>query len=323
MDGPSFSFHDKSRPVPYTHAMSQIIGHAAARKMLEQASIRPAPGYLIHGPDGIGKRLVARWFASKLLLADASALAAHPDFALLARADGEQGIPVEEVRDLVVRMHLTSAGGGRKVALIEGAESLNEAGMNAFLKAVEEPDEHATYIFLSEQPDRLPATLRSRLVMIALGAVSSEEIRSWLGEVDSELMERALSAARGRPGLAKRLVEDPESWQRVETQARNLLTVLHDGPDGKALGELERLGKIMSGSADPARSWRELLSACERLLPELASQDPVAFARIGRGLVLARRFAGGSLSPHLGLEWSVVEPYYDGDIPSFLHPSYL
>lgn len=303
--------------------MSQIIGHAAALRMLEQAAARPAPGYLIHGPDGIGKRLVARWFVAKLLSVDESALAAHPDFALLARVEGEQGIPVEEVRELVLRMHLTSAGGGRKVALIEDAESMNEAGMNAFLKATEEPDEHATYVFLSEQPDRLPATLRSRLVSIALGAVPSEEIRTWLGEVNSDLVERALSAARGRPGLAKRLVDDPEGWQRVETQARNLLAVLRDGPDGKALGELERLGKSLSGSADPARSWRELLTACERLLPELAGQDPAAFARIGRGLVLARRFAGGSLSPHLGLEWSVVEPYYDGDIPSFLHPSYL
>jgi hypothetical protein len=303
--------------------MSQIIGHVAALKMLEQAAARPAPGYLIHGPDGIGKRLVARRFASKLLAADDSALVAHPDFALLSRAEGEQGIPVEAVRELVVRMHLTSAGGGRKVALIEDAESLNEAGMNAFLKAVEEPDEHATYVFLSEQPDRVPATLRSRLVSIALGAVPSEDIRAWLGEADPKLVEHALSAARGRPGLAKRLVEDPEGWQRVETQARNLLAVLRDGPDGKALGELERLGKGLSGSPDPARSWGELLTACERLLPEIAGQDPAAFVRIGRGLVLARRFAGGSLSPHLGLEWSVVEPYYDGDIPSFLHPTYL
>lgn len=303
--------------------MSQIIGHAAALKMLGLAAAYPAPGYLIHGPDGIGKRLVARWFSSKLLAVDESSLAAHPDFALLSRTEGEQGIPVEAVRELVVRMHLTSANGGRKVALIEDAESMNEAGMNAFLKAVEEPDEHATYIFLSEQPDRLPATLRSRLVSIALGAVPSEEIRSWLGEADPKLLEQALSAARGRPGLAKRLVEDPEGWQRAEVQARNLLIVLRDGPDGKALGELERLGKSFSAMPDPARAWRELLTACERLLPELAGQDPVSFTRIGRGLVLARRFAGGSLSPHLGLEWSVVEPYHDGDIPSFLHPSYL
>ena len=78
--------------------MSQIIGHAAALKMLGLAAAYPAPGYLIHGPDGIGKRLVARWFSSRLLAVDESSLAAHPDFALLSRTEGEQGIPVEAVR---------------------------------------------------------------------------------------------------------------------------------------------------------------------------------------------------------------------------------
>ncbi len=301
-----------------------IIGHASALKMLGQAAAHPAPGYLLHGPDGIGKRLVANWFAARLLLVDEPALAAHPDFVRLKREDGEQGIAVEAVRELLSRMHLTSAVGGRKVALIEDADALNEAGMNSFLKAVEEPDEHAAYIFISEQPERMPATLRSRLVSIALTTLPAKDIRTWLGtEYDPTLVERAVGASRGCPGLAKRLLEDPDAWQRNEDLARSLLAVLRDGPDGRALGELERLAKAMAGSADSAKAWRGLISACERLLPEFAAERPEAFARIGHGLVLARRFTGGSLSPHLGLEWSVVEPYYDGDIPSFLHPSYL
>ncbi|MCC6563450.1 AAA family ATPase [Candidatus Uhrbacteria bacterium] len=302
----------------------RIIGHAAALKMLDQAATHPAPGYLLHGPDGIGKRLVADRFAARLLSVDESALMAHPDFVRVKREDGEQGIAVESVRDLLTRMHLTSAVGGRKVALIEDADALNEAGTNSFLKAVEEPDEHAAYIFITEQPERMPATLRSRLVNVALMTVPAKDIRAWLGnEYEPSLVERAVRASRGCPGIAKRLLEDPEAWQKNEDLARSLLTVLRDGPEGRALGELERLAKTMSASADPAKAWRGLISACERLLPECAADRPETFAAIGRGLVLARRFTGGSLSPHLGLEWSVVEPYYDGDIPSFLHPSYL
>lgn len=303
---------------------SPIIGHVSALKMLRQAASHPAPGYLLHGPDGIGKRLIADDFASKLLASDISHLASHPDFARLKKEDGEQGIPVEAVRALVSRMYLTSAMGGRKVALIEDAEALNEAGMNAFLKAVEEPDEHATYIFISEQPERLPATLRSRLVSVALATVPSVDIRAWLGsEYDSALVDRAVAASRGCPGLAQRLLKDPQAWQKNEEIARSLLAVLRDGPDNRALNELERLAKSMYGSTDSAKTWRGLISACERLLPEVAGDRPEVFARIGRGLILARRFSSGTLSPHLGLEWSVVEPCYDGDIPSSLHPSYL
>jgi hypothetical protein len=301
-----------------------IIGHASALKMLRQAATRPAPGYLLHGPDGIGKRLIADDFASQLLASDISHLASHPDFARLKKEDGEQGIPVEAVRALVARMYLTSAMGGRKVALIEDAEALNEAGMNAFLKAVEEPDEHATYIFVSEQPERLPATLRSRLVSVALATVPSADIRAWLGsEYDPALVDRAVAASRGCPGIAQRLLKDPQAWQKNEDIARSLLAILRDGPDSRALNELERLAKSMYGSADSAKTWRGLISACERLLPEFAGDRPEAFARIGRGLILARRFSSGTLSPHLGLEWSIVEACYDGDIPSSLHPSYL
>lgn len=309
----------------YTRRMSEIIGHEIALKMLKQAALHPAPGYLFHGPEGVGKRLVALDFVSQLLASDISHLTSHPDYVVLKREDGEQGIPVESVRELVARMHLTSAAGGRKVAVIEDAEALNEAGMNAFLKAVEEPDEHAVYLFITDQPDRLPATLRSRLVGVALATVPSDLIRRWLQSesIESALVERAVAAARGRPGIARRFLENPEAWERAEADARSLLAVLSQSPGGRALGELERRAKSLSTSPDPVSAWRTLISACERLLPEITADDPQAFVRIGRGLILARRFSGTSLSPHLGLEWTELEPYYDGDIPAFLHPTYL
>ncbi len=95
------------------------------------------------------------------------------------------------------------------------------------------------------------------------------------------------------------------------------------GSLGHALSEIERLSKRLSVSSDPEIAWRELLSDTERLLPEVVGDNPEAFSRIGHGLILARRFVGGALSPHLGLEWTLLSTYYDGDIPSFLHPSYL
>ncbi|MEK7473792.1 MAG: AAA family ATPase, partial [Patescibacteria group bacterium] len=308
--------------------MSAFIGHATIRRFLERAAAHPAPGYLFHGPDGVGKRAVARWFAEKLLASDfrlLTSLTSHPDYILLKRGEGEHVIPVESVRELVARMHLTSACGGRKIAVIEDAEALNEAGMNALLKAVEEPDGAATFVFVAEQPDRLPATLRSRLVSIAFGPVASDELRAWLRTQtdDANVIERIVSAARGRPGLATRLLQDWDGWNARQTEARSLLAVMASGSLARALGEIERLSKRLSVSPDSETAWRELLSDAERLLPEVVGNDPAAFSRLGNGIILARRFVGGPLSPHLGLEWTLLAPYYDGDIPSYLHPQYL
>lgn len=305
--------------------MSELIGHGTILRSLERAVARPAPGYLFHGPDGVGKRAVARWFAARLLETEIESLGPHPDFISLQREEGERGIPVESVRELVARMHLTSARGGRKIAVIDDAEALNEAGMNALLKAVEEPDGAATFVFVAEQPDRLPATLRSRLVSIAFGPVASDELRAWLRTQtqDEEIIARVASAARGRPGLAARLLQDWDGWVARQSEARSLLVAMTSGALGRALAEIERLGKRLSASPDPETAWRDLLSDAERLLPEVTKSDPATFVRVGHGLVLARRFVGGPLSPHLGLEWTLLAPYYEGDIPSFLHLSYV
>lgn len=305
-------------------AMEQILGHAALLEVLERATAHPAPGYAFHGPDGVGKRLVARYFAGLLLKTDPAQLAGHPDFAVLARQDGEKNIKVEAVRDLVGRMQLTAAMGGCKVALIEDAESMNEQGMNALLKAVEEPEGRAVFLFVTEQPERLPATLRSRLALMTLLPVRKEDIKAWLvaDGADGALAEELAEACRGCPGLARRMREDLDEYRRRRAQATAFLRVLADEPDGRQVGEIERLAKTLQSADDPARAWQAFLSECERLAPSVLV-EPARLSRFGEALIHARQTAGGAVSPALALEWGVVGQYHTGDVPVFLHPPYL
>ncbi len=171
-----------------------IIDHDTIARVLEKALDKPAHGYLFCGPRGVGKTTVAERLAVGLLEDHAtpntqyvtqdgqhvSLLASHPDFVRLGREEGAREIVVKQVRELIARMQLTSARGGYKIALIEQADRLNEEAANALLKAVEEPSPKTVYIFIAEQPDRLPATLRSRLVKIEFGRVATKEIETWL-----------------------------------------------------------------------------------------------------------------------------------------------
>jgi len=298
--------------------MDAILGHTALLDLLGRSVERPAPGYLFYGPDGVGKRLVARWFSAKLLGVNAEQLPAHPDFISLNRGEGEKNIKVEAVRDLVARMHLTSGLGGRKIALIEDADAMNEQGMNALLKGVEEPEGQATFIFVTEQPDRLPATLRSRLVSIAFTPVPAADIKKWSG-ADEEIVE----ASRGCPGIVNRILADVDGWQRVRRQAESLLNCFVAESDGRQIGEIERVAKGFQSAEDPARAWQAFLTECERQAPAILGPHPERFARFGEAIVRARLAAGGPLSPALALEWGVVGPYHGGDVPTFLHPTYL
>ncbi|MEI7511943.1 MAG: DNA polymerase III subunit [Candidatus Uhrbacteria bacterium] len=298
--------------------MDPILGHAAVLDLLTRSIERPAAGYLFYGPDGVGKRLVARWFSSQLLASNFQLLASHPDFILLNRGEGEKNIKVEAVRELVARMHLTSAVGGRKIAVVEDAETMNEQGMNALLKGVEEPEGEATFIFVTEQPDRLPATLRSRLVSIRFSPLSMAEMKNGL-EASDEILE----ASRGCPGIVKRILADVEGWQRLHRQAESLLKCFANDRDGRQVGEIERVAKTLQSAEDPARAWHAFLSECERQAPAILSGDPARLMRFGEAMIRARYAAGGPVSPALALEWGVVGPYHRGDVPTFLHPTYL
>jgi DNA polymerase-3 subunit delta' len=296
-------------------AFSGIVGHAAAIRALSASAEHPAPGYLFSGPDGVGKRLLAERFASLLLATSdelpATPLSAHPDFIRLEREEGTKEIGVKLARDLAARMQLTSARGGRRVAFVDDAHRLTEEAANALLKAVEEPPPGAVYLFLTSEPDRLPATLRSRLVPIPLERLPFADMRAWLlgRGLDEHDLAPLTAAARGCIGRAERLLADRAAWQAMEADTAHLLETLHREPIGRQCGALERLAQACEKTDDAETAWRAHLLEMMGRMDRYFAEDPVRALQVGRGLVLAWQLAGTTLSPRLGLEWSAVAPY--------------
>ncbi len=208
-----------------------ILGHEHIRDVLSRVVTRPGHAYLFHGPKGVGKTLLAERFAAALLLEDeepkavapphvAERLRAHPDFIRFIREEGTKEFSVRQVRALVQRLSLSSARGGKIVILIEEADTLNEEGCNALLKTVEEPSAALVFLFLAERPERLPATLRSRLAPLACSRVPKAQVESWLKTVHGVGDPKALAeAARGCPGRALQYLEDLAGWQSAQEQA--------------------------------------------------------------------------------------------------------
>ncbi|MCE9586610.1 AAA family ATPase [Candidatus Uhrbacteria bacterium] len=302
-------------PIPF----DGFLGNAPIKRMLESLANHPGHAYLFHGQDGLGKRLAARSFAAKILHIDnTDLLSFHPDFIVLEREEGSRELKIKQTREFVSRMQMTSAHGGFKVALIVEADRLNEESANSLLKSVEEPSGKSVYIFVSEQPDRLPATLRSRLASIAFAPVP-------LAEMSGKFADEFIRASRGCPGIAHRLQADPETWETRKREAAALIDILSTAPLGKELGEIERLYKKLQSEEDAELSWRAILVELMHVAPERIAQDPAAFSRIGRGLARAWNMIGSSLSPHLALEWAAIEPYIidKRPLPDLLHPRYL
>ncbi|MFR0688163.1 DNA polymerase III subunit delta' [Enterobacterales bacterium AE_CKDN230030158-1A_HGKHYDSX7] len=202
----------------------------------QQLSSRPrhAHAYLLHGPAGIGKRVLADNLVHLLLCqrpdggkacgqckaCQLLAAGTHPDYFLLEPEEPEKPIRVDQVRELVQFVVQTAQLGGRKVVLLEPAEAMNLNAANALLKSLEEPSGDTVLLLISHQPSRLLPTIKSRCVQQACPQPTAEQARAWLAgtlpEESTEALDELLVLAGGSPLTALRLQGQGVREQRAQ-----------------------------------------------------------------------------------------------------------
>ena len=96
------------------------------------------------------------------------------------RTSPSRVIPIDQVRSLIQRFSTHSHISAHKVAVISPAEGMNISSANALLKLLEEPPSDSTLILVSTHPGYLPATIRSRCMIINLDAPDVETQKEWL-----------------------------------------------------------------------------------------------------------------------------------------------
>jgi DNA polymerase-3 subunit delta' len=177
---------------------------------------------LVLSVPGLGAEYLANWMAALALCesrserpcgvcASCSLLRSdsHPDYHPVRLEEDAKQIKVEQVRELTASLALKSYRGGYKVGIIEGAEALNANGANAFLKTLEEPSADTMLVMIARPSHRLPATIASRCVRLALRPPPKDAAVAWLkahGRPDQS-WDAALALAGGAPLLAKELEE--------------------------------------------------------------------------------------------------------------------
>jgi DNA polymerase III subunit delta' len=195
------------------------------------AAQRLGHAWLVGGPAGSGKLNLALVFARRLLergakqqdppvLSAEDAVAAyadrhapadhHPDLHWLFPEEDKTAIAVEQIRELGEALSLKAHAGGAKVVIFEPADGMTTAAANALLKTLEEPSADTYLLLLADQPNRLPATIRSRCQRLDLPRPTPEEVASWLG-VKPEDMAAAWTLTGGSPLEAAAVMAEDRS----------------------------------------------------------------------------------------------------------------
>lgn len=267
--------------MPY---IREIIGQPHIKTHLQQAvkTQRISHAYLISGEELSGKKRIATTFAMAIMCqnrgedgepcGECSACirvsrGAHPDVRVVTHEKNTSIRVSEIITQVVDDVVLTPYDGEKKIYIIPDAELMTTEAQNKLLKTLEEPPRYAHFFLLTTVADAILATIRSRLVPLALRPVSDTLLLSHL-EASGCTPYRAQLAvrfARGNTGKAIRLAADDDFIERMRT-ALEMMEQIADAP----LSDIsERVFGVLGETYDNRLTREELMLLIRMLIRDI------------------------------------------------------
>jgi DNA polymerase-3 subunit gamma/tau len=134
---------------------------------------RIAHSFIFSGPRGVGKTSVARILAKALNCekgptntpcnsCSACESITKGNSLDVLEIDGASNRGIDEIRNLRENIRFTPSQGKYRIYIIDEVHMLTKEAFNALLKTLEEPPQHAVFVFATTEIHRVPATILSR-----------------------------------------------------------------------------------------------------------------------------------------------------------------
>lgn len=165
--------------------------------------------YLISGPRGSGKHTLAKLLAAAIFCQDPNGPCGmcqscrkvmdgvHPDFITIEDPE-HKNVAVKIIRQFRDDMFVRPNEASHKIYLL--AQDMGVEGQNALLKILEEPPSYGVFLLLTDNPEKLLPTVRSRCVELALLPLEPNVLRKQLQRQFPNAATQTLEAAMARSG---------------------------------------------------------------------------------------------------------------------------
>ena len=281
--------------------------------------------YLISGPRGSGKKTLAKLMAQAILCQGRPKPCGtcepcrklkngnHPDFITVEDPE-HKNVAVKIVRAFREDVFIRPNESDYKIYLFP--QDLGVEGQNALLKILEEPPKYGIFLLLTDNPEKILPTVRSRCTELKMQALPQTQLRAYLSaRFPDAAAEDVTAAAQRSGGFLGQALELMESGGAAAPQTEALVQALCSRdpllltetlvPMEKwkrdALTELLQSWLELAEEALAERSGRPALSPQARALSR--SRTPADLLAISQCLRKAYNYAAGNVSPAAVCGW--------------------
>jgi DNA polymerase-3 subunit delta' len=255
-----------------------IAGHRPLLELLSRATARGTlpPSVIFAGPEGVGKRLTALALAQALncehpIEAEDSrdacgtcasckriARGVHADILIIEPGDSGS-IKVDQVREAIDRSMYRPFEGRRRVVIVDEADALISEAQNALLKTLEEPPSASVFVLITNRPDVLLPTVRSRCQQLRFGPLTPGEVAAVLiRDHGLEPADAHAAAAASDGSVGRALAVSADDANEARDAAARLLQAAASSQDPRR--RLDGAKVLTGGSGDRDELTRRLLA---------------------------------------------------------------
>ena len=240
----------------------------------------------------------------------------HPDIKTIERlvdnkGKQKQSIGIDQIRELTGKLSETPQLSGWRIAIITSVTDMTTSAFNALLKTLEEPGEKTLLLLLTDNLQKVPATIKSRC-QIQKPDLSHQAVVDWLKsktEVPRESIEKAIELANGAPLFALQILQDDvigsqkqvfDSFDRVLSNqlTPQELIANSDMDEGSLISLLAEYFHFIQSSKKLANEASKYSKVSDQLVYDIYDKL-IAYQRA--------QFAGSNLQPKLQLQAILIQ----------------
>lgn len=221
----------------------EILGNNVAKKSLTEQIKNNGivHSYMFVGQDGIGKKIIAKEFARKVLCKSINESLDeynnskncescikfesnnHPDFKIIS-PEGNY-IKIAQIRQMQEDVYKKPILSKKKIFIIDKADYMTEEAQNSLLKTLEEPPEYIVIILILSNESLLLNTIKSRCMKINFLNIPEDEIKNYINR--NNLIENPsknmLKLFNGSIGKIYEIKENMDIYIQTEQLTKEIL----------------------------------------------------------------------------------------------------